>query len=421
MGLLRDARIDDESETGVVELCLQHRAQQMRAVARGAAATVVGGFVDHHRRGVQRDRFRHRRRGGETARPELFALVPQLLREPLADARRLLAIARRGDHHVRADMGDIGVGKAVKPAHVDHAGFLFGREHPRENALADAFERGGRRHQHGHAFDVTHGVQAFVTHAGLVHAGDQPHGFVGAVVHVDVRVLMAGKHAVERIRHGLRDVAVQVERRGHRHPCADQVTHGAAQVAFQILQTFHDARAVQREEHAVERCGRREAVQDFLLERLVRRTRDGAGRLRVSDEQRYDLDVQFGTCTQRTAQQGLRAARPEHTLAAGLMEIVRLREVAAIRVGLVNDAGDGDTHGAGLVCCEETQCVSARRATITASVRGSGWCACRFDGNSRWAYSVRNVPRWQALYDPQAKRVIYSDGELDKLPGPWWK
>ena len=142
----------------------------------------------------------------------------------------------------------VGIGKAVEPADVDDTCLALGSEDREQHLLANAFECRGCWQKHRHGLNVNYRFQTRV-----VHPVNQVDAFSGAEVQIDVRVVVAGKHAVQRVRHALGDVAVQIKRGNQRNVCAHKLANRGRQVPFKIINTRGDTRTMQVEEYAIER------------------------------------------------------------------------------------------------------------------------------------------------------------------------
>ena len=73
---------------------------------------------------------------------------------------------------------------------------------------------------------------------------DQLDGLSRPQVQVDMWVLMTGKGAIQRLAHGGRNIAMQVESRRDRRFRAYQLPNRLNKVAFQIIDALDDASAV---------------------------------------------------------------------------------------------------------------------------------------------------------------------------------
>ena len=236
----------------------------------------------------------------------------------------------------------------MENADLDHVRVVcLGLTHPVPQHLARPVKGRCRWHQHRQAVDLNCRPVPLFT-----HVVDQLHGFPRAFVLVDVRVVMAGKHAVERIRHPLGDVAVQIKGRGHRHRFADQAPHGHGQVSFKIRAAIHHPGAMQVEKHPVHRHRRGQALQDLRLHLVVGVRRNDPRGLGGGHHDGDRGHAKFQAGIDRGTGLRLRASHPHHLLAARDVEISQLRLIFAVGVGLVNDARNGNSqaHAQTLSC-----------------------------------------------------------------------
>ena len=176
--------------------------------------------------------------------------------------------------------------EAVKPAHVDHVVRMLGLQHLLQRRLAETEEGGRRRQQHRQGLDVRDRAEVLPQ-----HRVDQPDRLIGALVEVDVRVVMTGEDPVERVGHRLGHVAVQVEHGGDRHRFADKRPHRRGEIALHILQVLDHARSVQVEKDGIDRMRRGDPGEDILPKGFVRVGPDRAGGLGVDDQDRHDLEA----------------------------------------------------------------------------------------------------------------------------------
>jgi hypothetical protein len=181
------------------------------------------------------------------------------------------------------------------------------------------------------------------------HARQQSRRLDAARAHVDMRVAAIGDEGARLARHRVSHVGVQVERRDHRHVCADAAADLAEQVAIAILGGLGDHRTVQREQDAVERPSLLDDVQDRRLDVRPARRRQLARGRRVGRDGEGRLPALALGDFEKAAQLAVRAAQPDrdvvavaqHALGIGF-EVGRQTRKS---VGLVLRLGDQDARG----------------------------------------------------------------------------
>ena len=108
--------------------------------------------------------------------------------------------------------------------------------------------------------------------------------FLGAFGHVDVRILLVDHDRIRGRDLLRRQVAMQIEFDTDEHARPDDLADAAQQVAFGVGITVRDHRAVQIQQHGVDRQRGGEFAEDFVAQRLIRDTRRVAGRRRKRRE-----------------------------------------------------------------------------------------------------------------------------------------
>lgn len=198
---------------------------------------------------------------------------------------RLARLATAGHHHVATHLRYVAIRKTVAQADIHHIRIRrFQGKQTIPQVAADAVEGGGGWHEDGQGFHLHRGAITVLT-----HVADQGDGFACTQMLVDVRIFVAHEHAIQRIRHALREIGVQIKRRGNRHPVTDKPTDSFGKVRLEIVDTLRHTGTVQVQEHTVHRHCRRQAVQEPRFQRLIGLAVDDAGRLRVRPEHRHRL------------------------------------------------------------------------------------------------------------------------------------
>ncbi len=172
-----------------------------------------------------------------------------------------------------------------------------------------------------------------------------------ALEHVGVRIFLVGDQQVGALDHRRREVAVRIELGTDHDVGPDDGAHPLQQVALAVVVAVGDHRAVQAEQHHVDRQRRPQVGEQLLAQRLVARARRRAARLRAGHQA---LDQVPAQCLAAQPRRPQRAGEIEHLVRMGAGRVVAA--VAERRhagghgregVGFGGDAAAEDTHGAG--------------------------------------------------------------------------
>ena len=174
------------------------------------------------------------------------------------------------------------------------------------------------------------------------HLIDQLDCLDGALVHVDVWILVAGEHAVECVGHALGHVAVQIEARGHGDGLANGIPHGNRKITFEIGQPRDDAGTVQVEVDAIKRKAGDDPLNDLVPESLVCLPADRAGWLSADGKNGHGLDAKRTARVNGATDARLGAFGTQDRGTTPLTKLRGLSFLPAVRVRLVGDAGDSD-------------------------------------------------------------------------------
>ena len=142
-------------------------------------------------------------------------------------------------------------------------------------------------------------------------------GLDAAVRHVHVRVGLVAVEEIGALDHGLREVAVEVERHRDRDRRADGAAHGRDQVAFAVVQALRHHRAVQVEQHAIEPARGSEVGEHPVLDVLVDVARDEPRR-------------RGGRCHRGQEHRAAALGRLDHAAEARARPAIRLDDLPAV-------------------------------------------------------------------------------------------
>ena len=194
-----------------------------------------------------------------------------------ASGLRLRRIAVGVDEQLGAHLGHVAPGEAV-------------RERDREDAVLAL-----HRHQ---AVDVRAGRLARGVHRddhlAVDHRGDRPDAAFDlrraeidqlerALEDVGVRIFLVGDQQVGALDHRRREVVVRIELGADDDLRADDGAHALQQVAFAIVVAVGDHRAVQAEQHHVDRQRRAQVGEQLVAQRFLGGARRRAARLGAGD------------------------------------------------------------------------------------------------------------------------------------------
>ena len=332
-------------------LGVQNGAQQVGAVAGRAAAGVVRVLVDDD--GTMRGGQRH---GDALLRarqrwPERLAVRPDPLRDFIRAALGQRLIARRGADHGRARRGDIRKGKAMEPRTVDHA-----RQRGQLGAYGidlggnEAFLRRDDVGQHGQA---AHGGYRLEPPADDLE--QQRHRLDRAVVKIGMRIQLARQGQIAGLPHGLGHVAMQVIDGGNRDLGAHQPADRQAQIAFDVLDAIGDAGAVQRQQHAVQRQGGVDAVEDSAFHLRIGLGLDRARGRGLADEGADQFGALLSGAFDETADLVIRFVKGlQYLFPAVLLECAQRRlagDLGGIGIGFMDQAGDSESRRGSFSVC----------------------------------------------------------------------
>ena len=135
-----------------------------------------------------------------------------------------------------------------------------------------------------------------------------------------MRVVIAAEHEIEDPDHLRGDVAVKVEGRQQRRVGPDDRADFGTEVRFEVVDALHHSGTVRVENNGVDRHRCSNSRHQFGPHRTVRPGFDGARRLRVRVEDRYDLVANGVSFGEHSTYEGSGSPGPEHLLAASYDE-----------------------------------------------------------------------------------------------------
>ena len=337
----------------------------MGAVTGGARSRAVRGLRQHERPPLGREGAADRLVDRQEIRGEGSPPLPRLPGD-LADHGLDLGGAPGAvddRHDAEAGVRDVEPWLDREQRHGKDAG-------PRLEALGLRHETGHRLvfgahalggHQHGSAREERDRVD-------LPSYGSQEEGrrLCAGLVEVDVRVRVVADERVGFLDHAGRDRGVQVERRDEGDAGADGLPHRGEQLALAVRRILEHHRAVERQEHAVDRPRRRQPLEERVPHVLERRPghrprRDGVGR-----DRRKDLDAGRSQHVEEPSDLGPGAAEAFHDLGAveelGRAEVFEVRALADEGVRLLHELTDcnADGHRRGHLCVPRERFGGAR-------------------------------------------------------------
>jgi hypothetical protein len=204
-----------------------------------------------------------------------------------ATRRASVGVVVGGDQHRTADHRHVGVRKSMGEVAVEHTGVLL----PREAALVDALggpgEGGRGRDRQRQADQVPRGLDLALQDARR-HLDD----LGAAIVAVDVRVGVAVERRGAVLEHRFGGVAMQVERHQHWDRRPDPRPQFGQEGAFDVLDAFGRAGAVQRQADRIDRSGLVQPREQGVANGLVGFGGDGGRRLRDRGQGGRQFDAQ---------------------------------------------------------------------------------------------------------------------------------
>ena len=337
--------IPDAGHDGGAGAHPEQLAQHLGAVAGGAAARVVGHVRQHNGPALGGERAGDRLRDGQGPVDELVAMLPGGARELIREAVGEGLVAVGDDVDAEAGGRDVGEGEPREDGDGDDLRILLHLVRhvvepphgPARGALIAQRRQDGRRAQGGG------GPDALRRHL------QQPLGGLHAALgHVHVGIGLVAVQQVGPAHHLRGEVAVEVQRHrdGHRRP--HRRAHGLDEVALAVVDALAHHRAVEIEQHAVERPRRVQVGEDALLDVAVDVPGDEPGGRGGRRDRGHEAHaVTFGGID-HAAQTGAGAAEGLDDLAA-VVEIPRFELTAVSRdiaegIGLVRQHGEEELH-----------------------------------------------------------------------------
>ena len=191
-------------------------------------------------------------------------IVEQLARQPLRERVAVGMVAVCQHDHLGAHLGHVRGAKAVHDGDVEHV-LVLALDPPQ--LFDEALHRLARGRQHvDHPAVVGRKTRRDLA---LQRAIDQADQLLRTLRKIDMREFLVEHRDVERLRHFLREMAVRVELGRDQHFWSDDRPRTLQQVAFAVVVTVRDHRAVQAEDRGIEGQRVPELLQDLVAQRLV--------------------------------------------------------------------------------------------------------------------------------------------------------
>ena len=163
----------------------------------------------------------------------------------------------------RADLGHVALLETMGERDREHAFLAFERAHAVDEGAAGLARR---RHQLDHPAIIERHHRPDLAADGPDDDGDE---FLGALDEIDMRVFLVEDDGVCEPHPLLGQVAMRIEFDADRHLRPDQSADMLEDVALAIVIAMRHHRAVQAEQHAVDRQGRLELPEDLVAHLLV--------------------------------------------------------------------------------------------------------------------------------------------------------
>ena len=114
--------------------------------------------------------------------------------------------------------------------------------------------------------------------------GDDGEEFLGALVDIDVRILLKDDDRIDRVDQRFCHITMQVKFDADLGARTDDFAYALDDIGFTVVVTLSHHRAVQWQQHDVDRHGSSKRRQQLVAQALVDRADGGAGRLSGSKE-----------------------------------------------------------------------------------------------------------------------------------------
>jgi len=333
---LHRGRVPDARDRRAPRAHPQQLAQDLGAVARRAAAGVVGHVREHDRPAVGGERLGHRVLHRQRGVDELVPMPPRHPCELIGEAlgQGLIVVGDHVDAETR--VGDVRVREAREERDRDDLGVLL-------HLVGQVVEAPHRAARGALPAERRHERRLAPGRGRLDAPGDHLGQSLGrlhpALGHVHVRVGLVPVQEIGASDHVLAQVAVEVEGHRDRHVGAHRSAHRRDDVALPVVHALRDHRPVQVEEHAVEPARRLEIGQHALLDVLVDVAGDEPGRRGGGGHRRQQRHAQALGRRDHAPQAGAGAA-------IGLDDFTAVAQVARLELGAI---GGDIAEGIGLV------------------------------------------------------------------------